>query len=148
MAQISSYKGFMLIVLACVMFSCKSKQAAIESVDPNFVYEIPDVDSQPTLNGVDFYSSFQEYLKEHLIYPKEAVEQKITGRVTVQFIIEKDGSITNQKVIRGVNGLLDASALRLINEMPVLTAGVKDGQNVRVRITIPISFKLQQPPSE
>ena len=142
MAQISSYKSFMLIVLACAMFSCKSKKAAVESVDPNFVYEIPDVDSQPTLNGVDFYSSFQEYLKEHLVYPKEAVEQKITGHVSVSFIVEKDGSITNQKVLGGGNALLQETALRLINDMQGWKAGVKNGKNVRVKITIPISFKL------
>ena len=143
MAQISSYKGFMLIVLTCVMFSCKSKKVAIESVDPNFVYEIPDVDTQPTLNGVDFFSSFQEYLKEHLVYPKEAVEQKITGHVTVSFIVEKDGSITNQKVLGGGNALLQETALRLINEMQGWKAGVKDGKNVRVKIMSPINFKLQ-----
>ena len=76
-------------------------------------------------------------------YPKEAIEANITGKVFVQFVIEKDGSITNAKIARSASTLLDAEALRIVNNMPQWIPGKQRGKAVRVAYTLPISFSLE-----
>lgn len=83
-----------------------------------------------------------KFIADNLIYPKEAAEKGIQGRVTVRFVIEKDGSVSGAKVIRGVDLLLDKEAIRVIKSMPKWEAGKQKGQKVRVYFTMPIIFKL------
>lgn len=80
---------------------------------------------------------------ENIKYPKEAIEANITGKVFVQFVIEKDGSITNAKIARSASTLLDAKALRIVNNMPQWIPGKQRGKAVRVAYTLPISFSLE-----
>jgi len=80
---------------------------------------------------------------DHEKYPKEAIEANITGKVFVQFVIEKDGSITNAKIARSASTLLDAEALRIVNNMPQWIPGKQRGKAVRVAYTLPISFSLE-----
>lgn len=86
-----------------------------------------------------------EWLGQNIQYPKEAVDAKVEGRVMVSFVIEKDGFVSNAKVIRSIDPLLDNEALRVVNAMPNWKPGMQDGQPVRVRFTIPVSFKLPKP---
>lgn len=74
---------------------------------------------------------------------EEAIEANITGKVFVQFVIEKDGSITNAKIARSASTLLDAEALRIVNNMPQWIPGKQRGKAVRVAYTLPISFSLE-----
>ena len=83
-----------------------------------------------------------KFLGSNIKYPAEAVAKKLEGRVIVQMIIEKDGSITNTKVVRSVNPLLDQEAMRVIGMMPKWNPGKQRGQAVRVQYTLPVMFSL------
>lgn len=83
-----------------------------------------------------------KFLQENVKYPEEAMKNGIQGRVLIQFIVEKDGSISEAKVIKKVNELLDAEALRVIGEMPKWTPGKQKGQEVRVKFVLPVTFRL------
>jgi len=83
-----------------------------------------------------------KFLQENVKYPEEAMKNGIQGRVLIQFIVEKDGSISEAKVIKKVNELLDAEALRVIGEMPKWTPGKQKGEAVRAKFTLPVTFRL------
>ena len=74
----------------------------------------------------------------------KAQEKDIQGRVICNFVVEKDGSISDVEVVRGVHSALDAEAIRVIQSMPKWTPGKQRGHTVRVRYTLPVVFKLQQ----
>ena len=84
-----------------------------------------------------------EYVAMNVRYPKEAEDKCLQGRVIATFIVEKDGSITSAKIVRSIDPALDAEALRVINGMPNWKPGTQKGEPVRVKYTIPISFRLQ-----
>ena len=81
---------------------------------------------------------------EEVFMVVEAAEKKIQGRVIVQFVVMKDGSIANARVIRSVDPLLDAEALRVIGLMPKWKPGTQRGQAVNVKFTMPITFRLDK----
>lgn len=87
---------------------------------------------------------FNMYLIENLQYPADAIEQNVQGRVFIQFIVERDGSITDVKILRGVSQSLDREALRLIREMPHWMPGYckENRQLQRTKVTLPINFTL------
>jgi protein TonB len=82
------------------------------------------------------------YLRDNMVIPDSCRENNIQGRVLVTFIVEKDGSITKPVVVKSVNHLLDAEALRLVSAMPKWKPGRQNGQAQRVKFTIPINFRL------
>ena len=84
-----------------------------------------------------------KFLSITVKYPEAAEKAGTQGRVIVSFIVEKDGSVSNAKVQKSVSEELDAEALRVVNAMPKWTPGMQKGQAVRVKYTIPISFRLQ-----
>ena len=88
------------------------------------------------------------YLAKNIHYPKDAEDQQIQGRVIATFVVMKDGSISNAKVVKSVSPSLDEEALRCINGMPNWIPGRQKGQAVNVKYTIPISFRLQSPKKE
>ena len=83
-----------------------------------------------------------KFLQQNIKYPTEAQEQGKQGRVIVQFVVNKDGSISNDSVVRSVDPLLDAEALRVVRSMPNWIPGKQRGKEVRVRFTLPVSFRL------
>ncbi len=83
------------------------------------------------------------FLAKTIQYPKEAQEKGLQGRVVCSFIVEKDGSLSDTKVIRGIDPLLDQEALRVISVMPKWTPGTQRGKAVRVKYTVPLTFTLQ-----
>ena len=89
-----------------------------------------------------------KFIAENVNYPVELQKAKVEGRVVVQFIVGKDGSISNATVVRSVHPELDAEALRVISLMPKWVPGKQRGQNVAVKFTIPIAFQLQKSDSE
>jgi TonB family protein len=89
-----------------------------------------------------------EYLQTNVRYPEEAEKQNIEGRVILTFVIGKDGSIRNAKVVKSVDPLLDAEALRVINAMPNWTPGRQNGKPVAVKYTVPLSFHLDDADTE
>jgi len=99
------------------------------------------VESMPEFPGGE--EAFSKYLADSLHYPQAALEQKIHGRVFVTFIVEKDGSISDARILRGIGGGCDEVALRVIQNMPKWTPGKQRGQAVRVQYTMPIKFTLE-----
>jgi TonB family protein len=89
-----------------------------------------------------------EYLKTNLVYPKAVQDSRIQGRVILSFVVEKDGSITNVKVIRGVLPTLDAEAIRVVSMMPKWKPGTQMGDTVRTKFTLPVLFKINQEESK
>ena len=87
--------------------------------------------------------AFVNYLKRKLVYPPQAKKENLEGVVAVQFVVEKDGSISNPQIIKGGNPLLNDEALRVVNSMPKWKPGKQRGKVVRVGYTVPIIFKLQ-----
>jgi protein TonB len=83
-----------------------------------------------------------EYLSKNIIYPKEAVAKKIQGRVICKFMVNEDGSITNIEVIRSVDPLLDAEAIRVIKTLPKFVPGTQHKKPVGVYFNLPITFSL------
>lgn len=84
-----------------------------------------------------------KFLQDNLRYPNSAMEKNVQGRVIVQFVVEKDGTPTEFKVLRSVDPDLDAEALRVLQTMPKWKPGMQRGEVVRVKYTVPVSFKLQ-----
>ena len=86
--------------------------------------------------------ALMEFLNNNVHYPAEAEKAGIQGRVIATFVVEKDGSISNAKVVKSVDPLLDAEALRVIDAMPNWKPGMQNGKIVRVKYTVPLSFHL------
>ena len=89
--------------------------------------------------GID---AFMKFLSENIHYPEAASKAGIQGRVLVNFIVEKDGTISNIHVVQKVNDYLDAEAIRVVGAMPKWTPGMQSGKAVRVKYAVPISFRL------
>lgn len=98
-------------------------------------------------NMPKFTGNPQKWIAQNIKYPTEAITNKIQGKVFVKFVIEKDGSVSNVKVIRGVAPSLDAEAVRVVKNMPKWTPGTQKGKAVRVSYTLPINFALAGGPS-
>ncbi len=97
----------------------------------------------PSFPGGD--AALMRFLSEHVVYPEEAAKNKIEGKVIVQFIVEKDGSVGEVKVARGVDKELDAEAVRVCKSLPKFSPGRNAyGEPQRVWYTMPITFKIQE----
>lgn len=88
-------------------------------------------------------AGLMQYLSKNIKYPPIAQENGTQGRVTVQFVVNRDGSIVDAKVLRGVDPYLDKEALRVISAMPNWKPGMQRGKPVRVKYTVPVMFRLQ-----
>lgn len=98
------------------------------------------VEVQPEFPGGQ--QAMLQWINNHMQYPQAALDQGTQGRVYVQFVVEKNGSLTNIKVLRNIDTSLSNEAIRLVQTMPRWTPGYKDGQPVRCQVTIPITFKI------
>ena len=118
-----------------------SNNAAAESqaTKADAIHEV--VDEPPSFPGGD--AAQIAFLSNNLRYPAVAMEQGIQGRVVTQFVVDKDGSITDVKVVRSLDPMLDKEAVRLVKSMPKWTPGKLNGSPVRVKCILPISFRLQ-----
>ena len=103
------------------------------------IYEIVEV--MPVFPGGE--TGMMKYLSDNIKYPEEAMKADIEGRVLTRFIINSDGSISDVEISKSVHPLLDAEALRVVNEMPNWTPGKVNGKAVKVRFMLPITFRLQ-----
>lgn len=93
-------------------------------------------------------SGLMKYLSANIRYPEAAHKAGTQGRVTVQFVVGKDGSIGNVSILRGVDSTLDAEAIRVISGMPKWKPGTQKGKPVNVRYTVPVMFRLTPEPVE
>lgn len=109
--------------------------------------EVPDsnqvlivVEEMPSFPGG--MPALSAYVSEHLKYPEKAKKLRVEGLVLLQFVVEKDGSVSNVEVIRGIGYGCDEEALRVVKAMPAWKPGQQGGKPVRVRFSLPMRFKL------
>ena len=100
------------------------------------------VEDKPTFQGGDA-NTFTKWVYGNIVYPELAIENGIQGRVTVQFTIDKDGSVKDVRVLRGVDSTLDKEAVRVISSSPKWTPGKQRGKAVKVKYTFPIIFQMR-----
>ncbi|MDL2208069.1 energy transducer TonB [Parabacteroides sp. OttesenSCG-928-O15] len=117
-------------------------------VAPTVVEEEEESDDQ-IFTVVETYPSFPggevallKYLNSNIKYPVIAQENGIQGRVTISFVVNKDGSIVDAVIMRGQDPSLDKEALRVVNSMPKWSPGEQRGKPVRTRFTLPVTFRL------
>ena len=109
--------------------------------------EAPEMEADELPEFPGGTASLLEYLRKTIKYPAVCRENNVQGRVVISFIIDTDGSITEAEVIKSVDPLLDAEALRTISKMPAWKPGRKNGNIVKVRYSVPINFRLDGSPA-
>lgn len=112
---------------------------APEEEDVPIPYQLVEV--KPTFSGGDL-SQFSKWVDGQLVYPDQAKKNGIEGRVTLQFTVNVDGSLTDVKVLRGVHPSLDAEAVRVVESSPLWTPGIQHGKYAKVAYTFPVIFAL------
>ncbi|MGP1480973.1 MAG: TonB family protein [Hoylesella enoeca] len=108
-------------------------------VEENKVFDM--VEEMPSFPGGP--AALMQFLQSNTHYPAVAQENGVQGRVTVSFVVEKDGSITDVQVARSADPSLDKEAIRVVKSMPRWTPGRQNGSTVRVKFNVPVTFKLQ-----
>lgn len=120
----------------------KIKEAVAQPEPKPEVEKVFDVVEQmPSFPGGP--SALMEWLSNNVKYPVVAQENNVQGRVVVSFVVERDGSITDVKVVRGVDPSLDKEASRVVRAMPRWIPGKQNGSAVRVKYNVPVAFRLQ-----
>ena len=149
-------------VALSVIFASSCKQDAIETEDlkqqdettmddvveiqmetvetPKDVFAI--VEDMPEFPGGNM--ALMEYLRKNVNYPDDCKKEHVQGRVMITFIVEKNGAITDTKVVMGAHPSLDAEALRVISGMPAWKPGTQGGVPVRVQYTVPLNFRIDE----
>lgn len=107
--------------------------------EENKVFDV--VEEKPSFPGGQ--GALMAWLNDNIKYPVVAAENGIQGKVIVQFVVGKNGSISNVKVLRSVDPSLDKEAVRVVSNMPNWTPGKQNGASVNVRFTLPVTFRLQ-----
>lgn len=131
-----------LLLLAAFGFAASAQSnegtpsTAINNEEEVFVV----VEDEPEFPGGT--EALYRYLASNIHYPAEAKAERIQGRVFVSFVIEKDGSVTNIKVLRDIGGGCSEEAVRVVKAMPRWKPGRQRGQRVRTQFNLPIEFKL------
>ena len=139
-------------VLAAFMFACNPSRKAQEPEPAaseadvitleNDTISFEDVEIKPTFNGIDA-DEFARWVNSQLKYPEQAKQDGITGRVTLQFTIETDGSVTDVKVLKGVREDLDSESVRVVSASPKWEPGKHNGKPVKVTYRLPIVYQLR-----
>jgi periplasmic protein TonB len=125
-------------LLAMIPFLCFSRNPKKPVTTPDTtIYTV--VDKMPEFPGGS--DSLESFISYHYIFPIEDSESAPMGRTIIQFIIEKDGSISHIKVVRGVDPYIDREAVRVVKILPKWIPGALKGKIVRVRYVLPVSFR-------
>lgn len=153
---------FKVLTLGLIMsslsfvFSCESNETKIDSATTDISIVEENIANSETESSEEVFTvvdeqpyfqdggnaAFFEYISKNLRYPKELEQNKLEGKVYVEFVIEKDGSVENVQVLKGIGGGADQEAAKVIRNSPRWTPGKHQGEPVRVRMVLPISFKL------
>lgn len=110
-----------------------------QEAEQNKVFDV--VEQQPQFPGG--MGALNQWLVSNIKYPAMAAENGIEGRVIVQFVVERDGSVSGVHVVRGVDSSLDKEATRVVAQMPKWIPGKQNGSAVRVKYTVPVTFRFQ-----
>lgn len=136
----------LVVILAMITplfgFSQTDTPPTVDSVEVAEEAPLPDlVETMPEYPGGN--EALYKFIGKHLKYPKKAHKKGIEGKVYVQFVIDKEGNVTNAKVLKGIGFGCDEEALRVVNKMPKWKQGTQRGKPVPVVFTLPFSFKLK-----
>jgi len=138
-------EGIVMAVSLIAVFACEQKQPVNDktpvSIAPVTEEAYTFVEQMPEYIGGE--SELRNFLINSVKYPDEAKKKGIQGKIFVSFVVAKDGSVTEAKIVRGVDPLLDAEALRVVNAMPKWVPGKQNGKDVPVQFTVPIKFELE-----
>ncbi|MFA4853498.1 MAG: energy transducer TonB [Bacteroidales bacterium] len=137
-------KNFIKILFVLIVTTLFSKTSTV------FSQEIKEVKKSPVLTIVEIMPKFKggeqamyKWLSKKIKYPKNAKENEITGTVIITFVIEKNGSVSNVEILKGIGGGCEEEALRVIKLMPKWKPGKQSGVPVRVQFNLPIIFTLE-----
>ena len=128
-----------LSVLAILFTINTTAMAQNKKTSNDKVFE--KVEDMPEFPGGE--QAMMDFVGKNVQYPKEAMEKEISGRVLVGFIVEKDGSISETEIVKGIGGGCDEEAVRVVKAMPKWKPGKEKGKPVRVSYMMPFTFKLQ-----
>lgn len=128
----------LVFILLCSCLPLFAQENPSKKMDNDGIYFYSD--KMPEFPGG--MEAMMKFLSENLRYPVEAQQKKISGKVFVHFVVMEDGTLGMEKVIKGVDPLLDAEALRVVKSMPKFIPGSDEGKAVKVRFSIPIVFNL------
>ena len=117
--------------------------AGPESADTAKVYEFSALDVPPKFNGGDARQEFPKWFYTRLVYPEDARDAGMEGRVYVQFTINRDGSVSDIKILEGVCESIDNEVIRVVSESPDWTPGYVDSKPVNVTYAFPVLFQLR-----
>ncbi|MBS1530132.1 MAG: energy transducer TonB [Bacteroidetes bacterium] len=138
------------LLICLISFLALSVRAQTKDSPPSVDLKEPtdSVQSQKSLKDAEpeypgGVGAFYRYIQDSLRYPEKARRKNIQGKVFLSFVIEKDGSLVDIKVLKGVTSDIDAEAIRLIKECPKWKSGMQNGKPVRVQYSMPINFALQ-----
>jgi TonB family protein len=115
-------------------------QVNIKADESGQIYDFVSLDAAPSFPGG--MNQFYTYVQKSIKYPQEALDKKIQGKVFLSFVVETDGALSDIKVERKLGGGTDEEAVRVLEESPKWEPGIQNGQRVRVKYNIPISFNL------
>ena len=121
--------------------SAEVKHVEEKIAEPEETKVFDVVEQMPSFPGGQ--SALLQYLSSNIKYPVVAEENGVQGRVIVTFVVEKDGSITDVRVVKSVDPSLDKEAQRVVKSMPKWIPGKQNGSAVRVKYTVPVTFRLQ-----
>ena len=121
-------KRNVLILLVCFVASMAMNVVAQER------------EQLPQFPGGD--TELMNFVAQNLVYPEQAIKDKVQGRVIVEMVIETTGEVVDAKILRSVSPECDAEVLRIVRLMPKWTPGYKDGEPVRPTVVLPVIFKL------
>ena len=138
-------KSIFLRLLIHVL-SVHLKPSIAQTTEEEVVELINYVEKQPEFPGGT--DSMFAFIQRNIRYPEEAKRSGIEGRVFVTFVIEKDGQVSNAKILRDIGGGCGEEALRVVNSMPKWKPGTQRGNPVRVQFNLPIMFQLQKQTSD
>jgi protein TonB len=126
-------------------FQAVAEQVVVKEPEPEPVKEeeiFVAVEQQPEFPGGT--AALMKWLASNVRYPQMALENGISGRVIVKFVVEKDGSVSGVTLVRGVDKDLDREAIRVVKSMPKWQPGKNNGQAVRCYFNLPVNFKLAE----
>lgn len=143
----SSLKALLLIPIIGLSLAATARTVTDYQTPQNPEKKAPEpfqlVEEKPSFNGGNA-ADFSKWVNERLVYPKEAKDKKIEGRIVLSFVITEKGKMTDVRVLRGADPLLDAEAVRVVSSSPAWVPGKnKDGEYVPVTYTFPVIFKLK-----
>lgn len=118
--------------------------AAVEKDEPAHFYTQHDVDKRATFLHGDEIQFLEKWVYPYIKYPDSAIKAGESGRVVVEFIVEKDGKVSNVVVTKGVNDELDAQVVKVVSASPKWKPAVLNGKNVRVKTAVAVEFKLSK----